>query len=228
MGCIKDVNTLIGHSSTYIGSRPGIFVELLRKMKAKNGVILLDEVDKISHSAENGSITATLLHILDRTQNNKFRDMYMPEITIDLSNVFFILALNDEQLLDPILRDRLCIIKIDGYSESEKIDIGMNYIVPKTLEDLCFSHKDISIPKDIMQYIIEKTCKNDPGVRQLEKAIGKIFERLNVLKHLKTAKKKQKLSYEIDNLKFPIKINKDHVNILLMEIKIQKVDKNTT
>ena len=107
-------------------------------MKKKNGVILLDELDKVSDKSD---ILSVLLHVLDRTQNNVFKDMYMPEINIDLSGIFFLVSLNDIELINPILRDRLSIIKIDGYDIKEKTKIGMQYILPKILKELNFKKK---------------------------------------------------------------------------------------
>lgn len=207
MGCIKDVNTLVGHSPTYIGARPGLFTELLRKMKKTNGVILLDEIDKIYHASENGSIMSTLVHILDKSQNNKFRDMYMPEINIDLSNIFFILALNDESLLDPVLKDRLHIINIPNYSQQDKKEICTHYLLPKILKELNFKDGEIVICGKVMEYIISKS-KTD-GIRQLEKIIRKICERINVLKYSNT-----KMSYSINELKFPFKLTNSYVDML--------------
>lgn len=215
MGCIKDVNSLVGHSSTYIGAKPGIFVDMLKKMKVLNGVILLDEIDKLSYSSESKSITSTLIHILDKTQNNNFRDMYMPEITIDLSKIFFILALNDEELIDPILKDRLNIIRIDGYNEKEKINICYEYIIPKILTNLKFTNNDINISKSTIKYVIQKTNNTDNGVRQIENVLSKIIERINVLKHIKKSRKKIKLSYEIKELKFPFTLTDKHIDILM-------------
>ena len=111
-GSIKDASVLTGHSSTYIGARPGIFVNILKKSKLLNPVVLLDEVDKISNSSEGMSVNSVLLHVLDNSQNKRFQDMYMPEIHLDLSNIFFILALNNLDNIDPILRDRIHVINI--------------------------------------------------------------------------------------------------------------------
>src|SRR4029079_4069403 len=89
-GGIKDPNILTGFSMTYIGSRPGEFVNKLRSAQVLNPVILLDEIDKIPNSADGQSISAVLLHVLDKTQNDHFQDMYLSEIPVNLSHVFFI------------------------------------------------------------------------------------------------------------------------------------------
>ena len=213
-GSIKDASVLTGHSSTYIGSRPGLFVNILKKTKVLNPVILLDEIDKINHSQEGLSINSVLLHILDNTQNKRFQDMYMPEIHLDLSNIFFILALNNLDNVDPILKDRIHVIKIDGYNLEEKIKIGKKFILPKVLENLMFKKNDIIINDKTMMKIISKKCHHEHGVRELEKSISTICEKINVLKYIKDSSNIQ-LSYKINNLKFPYEITETDVETFL-------------
>ncbi len=214
-GNLKDANVLTGHSLTYVGSKAGVFVNILRKCKCKNPVILLDEVDKIKYSSDGMSINSVLLHVLDYSQNNKFQDMYLPEIHIDLSNVFFILALNDIENIDHILKDRIHIVKINGYNINEKVVIGQQYILPKILENLMFDKNDIKISEKVMTYIISKTCNSESGVRELEKTLSTICEKINVLKQLLKSNKKIKLSYNISNLKFPLEISEKIIDMLL-------------
>ena len=212
-GSIKDPCILTGFPMTYIGSKPGEFFNILKKNKVLNSVVLLDEIDKIS-GRDGHSISSVLLHILDKTQNHMFKDSYASEISLDLSHIFFILAMNDDNMLDPILKDRLCLIKIDGYTTDEKIIIGKNYLLPKILKDLSFVKNEIVINDNIIEYIINKYCTNDEGVRNLEKLLSTICEKLNVLKN---AKNELKLSYSL-NIKFPIIITKEHINRLLVDI----------
>ena len=213
-GSIKDASVLTGHSSTYIGARPGIFVNILKKSKLLNPVVLLDEVDKISNSSEGMSVNSVLLHVLDNSQNKRFQDMYMPEIHLDLSNIFFILALNNLDNIDPILRDRIHVINIEGYNLEEKIKIGKKFILPKVLDNLMFNKNDIVISDKCMMQIISKKCQHEFGVRELEKSISTICEKINVLKHIKSTNQ-LKLSYGINNLKFPYEITDKNVNELL-------------
>jgi ATP-dependent Lon protease len=246
-GGIKDSSTLIGHSSTYIGAKSGIFVNILRQAKYSNPVILIDEIDKIPASHEGQSIISVLLHVLDKTQNNHFQDMYMPEIPIDLSNIFFILAMNDKENIDPNLKSRLCFVNIDGYSIDEKIQIGLDYIFPKVLKNLSFNSNDIIINNHVMKYITENYDENELGVRNLEKNLTTICEKINVLKYLNNVsdeknnlqsskrrkinnskmslkstsslkqQKKVLLSYHIDNLSFPLTLSETIVDSLLFE-----------
>jgi ATP-dependent Lon protease len=211
LGGIKDASSLTGQSTVYIGSKPGMFVNILKRVKILNSVVLLDEIDKIENTVEGSSINSVLLHVLDNTQNNRFQDMYMPEVTIDLSNILFVLAMNDADIINPILKDRLHIIRIDGYSIQDKINIGTNYILPKILSSLGFSKKDIIIPSDNMRYLVEQYCNVEPGVRELERVLSSLCERLNILKYSKNLE----LSYSIDNLKFPIKITNSIIDNLV-------------
>ena len=213
-GSIKDASVLTGHSSTYIGARPGIFVNILKKSKVMNPIVLLDEIDKISHSPEGMSINSVLLHVLDNSQNKRFQDMYMPEVHLDLSNMFFILALNNLDNVDPILKDRIHVININGYELEEKIKIGKKFILPKVLDNLMFDKDDIIINDKCMMQIISKKCQHEFGVRELEKSISTICEKINVLKHIKNSSK-IKLSYDIHNLKFPYELTEKNINELL-------------
>jgi ATP-dependent Lon protease len=108
LGGIKDASVLIGHSSTYVGSKPGLLVNTLNEMKYLNGVILLDEIDKVgSDFNDKKSISSVLIHLLDKSQNKSFQDSFMPEVPIDMSNVLFIVSMNDVNKIDKILKDRL-------------------------------------------------------------------------------------------------------------------------
>ena len=160
------------------------------------------------------SVNSVLLHVLDNSQNKRFQDMYMPEIHLDLSNIFFILALNNLDNIDPILRDRIHVINIEGYNLEEKIKIGKKFILPKVLDNLMFNKNDIVISDKCMMQIISKKCQHEFGVRELEKSISTICEKINVLKHIKSTNQ-LKLSYGINNLKFPYEITDKNVNELL-------------
>jgi ATP-dependent Lon protease len=222
LGGAKDSSYLRGHSSTYIGSRPGIIVTSLRKMGYNNGVMLFDELDKIQNTLEGSEVKSTLLHILDYSQNNNFHDDFMPEVSIDLSKIFFIISLNsmnNESDLDNILSDRIPIIKVDGYNTKDRIKIGLNYIVPKIQKQLNFKKNELVINKNIMEYIIFKQIKDELGVRQLERNIRIILERINLLKsQLKNNRKNElNLDYYINDFKIPFIIRRKDINKLFCE-----------
>lgn len=209
-GSIKDSSVLTGHSYTYIGAVPGLFTKILIKSQNLSSVVLLDEIDKIPQSAEGSSISAVLLHVLDRTQNYRFKDMYMPEINIDLSKIVFILAANSLETIDPVLRDRMTIINITGYDNKEKANIIEKHILPRIMSELLITEKDIHISKHVIEHIISKV-KQQPGMRDVEKAFYKLCERILLLMHSKGID----YSYKIDNVKTPIKVTINMANMLL-------------
>ena len=223
LGGSKDSSYLRGHSSTYVGARPGIITSSLRKMGYNNGVILFDELDKIQNTMEGSEVKSTLLHILDYSQNKDFHDDFMPEVSIDLSKIFFIISLNsmkEDNDLDKILSDRIPIIKVFGYNKKDRIKIGLNYIVPKIKKELNIKEEEIVISKDIMEYIISKQIKEEAGVRQLERNIRIILERLNLLKaQIKNKKNELKLEYFINDFSIPFVLRKKDVNKLFCEYK---------
>lgn len=218
LGGIKDSSYIVGHGSTYVGSKTGIIVESLIKMKYKNGVLLLDEFDKISNSSEGMEIYSSMLHILDYTQNNKFKDIYLSEIDIDLSHLLIILAMNDEKNLNNALLDRLSIIRIDGYTNYEKKDIASNFIIGKLMDKYNLKKMDIIIDDNIIYYIINKYASKESGVRELERCFSIIFEKINILKIINNKENEIVLSYKIKNFKLPFKLTYNIVDMLLEKI----------
>lgn len=210
---LKDSNLLVGHSQTYIGATSGMFVNILKESKYLNPLILLDEIDKVSN--ETSTIQSVLLQVLDKTRNSKFTDAFMPEVKIDLSKVFFIVALNDETKINSILKDRLNIIRINGYSKKEKNIIGREYILPNIIKQLGFTEGQIYFKESTMDYLIEKCSNEESGVRELEKSITNICEKINVLKNIQKAKKKIKLTYSIPNLKFPFEVTNNTIDLFI-------------
>ena len=166
---------LKGHDYTYIGSQPGEIVKCLQRMKYKNGIIFLDEYEKISSNKE---LCAALLHITDPSQNMEFRDNFLSEITIDLSNVWFVYSMNSLPK-DSALADRIFTITIPGYNNTEKISIVKDYLIPKAVENIGLGKNDIWISSDTASYFINKICKkDDKGVRTIEKGITDIVNKL--------------------------------------------------
>jgi ATP-dependent Lon protease len=219
LGGMRDVHVLTGHSPTYIGARPGAIVGSLEKMGYCNGVLFLDEFDKITDTAEGKAIYSTLLHILDYAQNSHFQDMYMPEIPINLSNLLIVIAMNDDTQLDPYLRDRLSIVKINPYTLEERIIIGLEYMIPKICKRLDFNANDIQLSSSTMKHLISK-IKKEEGVRSLERALNTIYERINVIRQLSkthNTNKKIKLSYSIPNFKLPLIITNQLIDMLFKD-----------
>jgi hypothetical protein len=174
-GGLNDVSVLTGHSETYVGAKPGKFVEILENAGCMNPILYLDEIDKISdHKGK--EINGVLTHILDEEQNDKFQDNYLSNINIDMSKVFFVVAFNDISKVDPIVLDRMKIIQIKNPSIDDKIIIARDKMIP----ELCKSFKrDIFIDDSDIEYIINNKIPNEDGVRQMKKTLEKLFNKLN-------------------------------------------------
>jgi ATP-dependent Lon protease len=179
-GGVSDPEFLTGHDFTYIGSRPGEIVRSLQRMGYKNGILFLDEFEKVSSKK---GITSSLLHITDFSQNNEFRDNYLADITIDLSNIWFIYSMNNYPE-DSALRDRIFYIEVEGYSIKDKIQIVKNYLLPKALLNVGKLKDEISfVNEDAIYHFINKIDKNNEqkGVRTIEKAVKDLVNKIHFL-----------------------------------------------
>ena len=174
-GSINDQATITGHGSTYIGSTPGVFTQYLINNGQLDNVILLDEMDKIY----NPKIIPVFLHILDKSQNSKFRDAFCPEIAIDLSKNFYIVAVNSVDGLDKALKDRLKIVNVSGYDVDEKTQICIKHLIPKLNLKTGIT---LSISVDIIRKCILKISSEVSGVREIERFFGDIYEKLLLIK----------------------------------------------
>ena len=169
---ITDEAEILGHMRSYVNATYGKIISSLIKAKVMNPVILIDEVDKMPKTYK-GDPISVLLSILDSNQNSSFVDNYIDE-EVDLSKVLFILTANSINDIPTPLLDRLEIIKIDGYSEYEKLDIARNYLVPNILKE---HNIDININDDIILNII-RNYTMESGVRSLERNISKICRKV--------------------------------------------------
>ena len=176
-----------------------------------NPIIFFDELDKISDSPKGSEIDGLLIHMTDGTQNNTFHDKYFSGLNIDLSRVLFFFSFNDIDKINPILKDRLTIIKFDTYSVDEKIIICKKYLIPEILKNIGFTTNNLIVEIDdcIIEYIIYNyTSLNDDGVRGIKKILENIFLKINVLRFIENKNIK---------IEFPLFLNKDSVDFLLNE-----------
>ena len=187
LGGAGDASFLEGHSYTYEGSLWGKIVQILIDSKCMNPVIYFDELDKLSDSARGQEITGILTHLIDKSQNSQFHDKYFSEVDFDLSKCLFIFSYNDENAVNPILRDRMYRIKTKGYDCAEKVVIAKKYMLPKIREQINFQEGDIVIPDDVLQYIIStpRFTQKEEGVRNLNRCLEIIHTKLNLYRLMK-------------------------------------------
>jgi ATP-dependent Lon protease len=171
LGGVRDEAEIRGHRRTYIGSMPGRIVQALKKSQSMNPVILLDEIDKMG-SDFRGDPASALLEVLDPEQNQEFIDHFM-EIGIDLSQVFFVTTANVEEQIPAPLHDRLEVIRISGYFDSEKLEIAKGYLLPKIKASSGLENGQMELVDPVLSTLIRRYTR-EAGVRQLSRQIAKI------------------------------------------------------
>ena len=182
LGGVRDESEIRGHRRTYIGSMPGKILQSMAKVSVKNPLFLLDEVDKMGQDMR-GDPSSALLEVLDPEQNHTFVDHYV-EVEYDLSNVMFVATSNSLNIPEALM-DRMEIIRLAGYTEDEKLNIAMRYLVPKQLKAHGLKAGEIEISEASVQEIIRYYTR-EAGVRSLDREISKICRK--VVKDILTAK----------------------------------------
>lgn len=208
LGGVRDESEIRGHRRTYIGSMPGKILQNMAKAGVKNPLFLLDEIDKLG-SDFRGDPASALLEVLDPEQNNKFADHYA-EVDYDLSDVMFIATSNSLNIPTPLL-DRMEIIRLSGYTEDEKINIAMQYLVPKQMKRNGVKEGELVVEESAVRDIIRYYTR-EAGVRSLDREIAKICRKVVMQITLSEDKKRSSETKKTSKAK-PNAINVNEKNL---------------
>lgn len=172
---------LDGHDYTYEGSRWGEVMNQMMRVGVNNPVFLFDEADKVSDTERGHEVVNVLMHLIDQSQNTKFKDNYFDGVEFDMSKCTFVFTFNDRYRIDPILRDRMEIIETSGFRIKDKVPIAQNYLFPAILPEVGLKDESIIIPDSVVEFIVS-SYTHEGGVRKLKELLTEISKEVNLRK----------------------------------------------
>ena len=206
LGGMRDEAEIRGHRKTYIGALPGRIIQSLKKAGTSNPVFVLDEIDKLTTSAQ-GDPSSALLEVLDPEQNESFYDNFL-EMGYDLSKVMFIATANNLGSIQPALRDRMEIIHVSGYTLEEKAMIAQKHLLPKQLTEHGLQTADLKLSKGVLEAMVEGYTR-ESGVRGLEKQVAKAVRYVAKSMAMEEDYLEQPKVSDLKEILGPVKITRD-------------------